>query len=94
MTERLFALGRCLMTPGAMETLQDAGLEPSELLARHVSGDWGNIGNHDVAANREALKHGLRVFSSYVLPGAGNIRAWVITEADRSCTTILLPEEY
>lgn len=77
-----------------MDALNDAGTVPAALLARHQSGDWGNIGNHDVAANQEALKHSLRVFSSYVLLGAGNSRAWVITEADRSCTTILLPEEY
>lgn len=94
MAEALFALGRCVITPGAQDTLAAAGVSPHYLLARHGSGDWEEMNGHDRAANREALKQGLRVFSAYKLPGEGNERAWVITEADRSCTTILLPSEY
>lgn len=61
-------------------------------MARHQSGDWQDRSAHDRAANREAVKNGSRVFSAYAL--AGTARVYVITEADRSSTTILLPSEY
>ncbi len=87
---RLFELGRIVATPGALEVL--APEEPPVLLFRHVSGDWGNVDAHDRRANNRALKDGTRLLSAYVL--AGGERVWIITEADRSATTILLPSEY
>lgn len=65
---------------------------PAALLARHVSGDWGDMDAHDKRANNAAVKEGNRIFSAYNLPLLHKV--WIITEADRSSTTILLPEEY
>jgi hypothetical protein len=84
-----FPLGRMVATPGALEAL-----DPAQLLAiirRHAAGDWGDLDAEDCAANAAALRHGTRLLSAYALLGA---RVWVITEADRSATTVLLPEEY
>jgi len=61
-------------------------------ISRHADGDWGDLDEHDRKANEYALEHGLRVLSAYTL-GSGE-KIWIITEADRSSTTILLPEEY
>jgi hypothetical protein len=84
-------LGRVVSTPGALELLEDAKEYPLDLLARHATGDWGELCAFDRRQNEIALRDGYRVLSSYdVLAG----RVWVITEADRSVTTILLPEEY
>jgi hypothetical protein len=66
--------------------------EPDKLLARHANGDWGEVNEHDRQANDYASEHGLRVLSAYTLRTGQKI--WIITEADRSMTTILLPEEY
>ena len=84
-------LGKVLATPGALQLLRDAGEDPSGYLARHVSGDWGELDAHDRRANERSLERGWRVLSSYTV---GEGRVWVITEADRSVTTILLPDEY
>jgi hypothetical protein len=84
-------LGRVVATPGALELLEDAREHPSDLVARHATGDWGNLCAFDRRQNQIALSEGLRVLSSYEI-SAGRI--WIITEADRSITTILLPEEY
>jgi hypothetical protein len=92
MAQQPFPLGQTLATPGALETLETLGIEPSTLLDRHLSCDWSDMDAEDQKSNREALKNGSRVFSSYRL-GDG-VKIWVITEADRSCTTILLPSEY
>ncbi|NQU24002.1 MAG: hypothetical protein HQ567_22190 [Candidatus Nealsonbacteria bacterium] len=87
-----FQLGQTVATPAALEALEASGQEPDFFLDRHVQGDWGNVGDEDKAANEEALLNGERLLSVYTtLLGA---RLWVITEADRSATTILLPEEY
>ena len=86
-----FPLGRILATPGALEALREAGEDPFGYLARHASGDWGDLCEHDRRENERALKNGWRILSSYPV---GEKRVWVITEADRSCTTILLPSEY
>ena len=86
-----FPLGRVLATPGALEALRAAGEDPLHLLSRHAAGDWGELDAHDRHENGLALKHGRRLLSSYPI---GEQRVWVITEADRSCTTILLPEDY
>jgi hypothetical protein len=93
----LFPLGTVVATPAALGLLQEHGTEPGELLARHRSGDWGDLTPNDWALNNRDLGEGERLFSSYdVSTGACApvVRAWIITEADRSATTILLPEEY
>ncbi len=87
-----FPLGRTLATPGALETLETLGIEPSTLLDRHLDCDWSDMCEEDQTSNREALTNGSRIFSSYLLPQ--DTKIWVITEADRSATTILLPSEY
>jgi hypothetical protein len=84
-------LGRVVATPGALKLLAEGTEHPFDLLARHATGDWGELCAFDRRQNQIALRDGLRIFSSYdVLAG----RVWIITEADRSVTTILLPEEY
>lgn len=84
-------LGRVLATPGALEALAEAGESPFGYVARHAIGDWGDLCEFDRRENERSLRHGWRVLSSYPV-GGGCL--WVITEADRSVTTILLPEEY
>jgi hypothetical protein len=84
-------LGRVVATPGALKLLSEIGEDPFGYIARHAAGDWGDLCAFDRRQNEIALREGHRVFSSYdVLAG----RVWIITEADRSVTTILLPEEY
>ena len=87
-----FALGQTFITPGAEEALQIAGQTAIEFLRRHISGDWGELSDDDVKENEFALKEGLRLLSAYQT-GKGQ-KLWIITEADRSATTILLPSEY
>jgi len=89
---RLFLLGRLVATPRALSILAAQGIPPVTLLERHARGDWGELDGEDVQANQEALAHGWRLFSSYAV-GKG-IKVWVITEADRSVTTILMPDDY
>lgn len=97
-TKQLFSidLGQVVATPGALEALRaaDAGLELAQhLLARHASGDWGDLDQEDREANDRAAALGEeRILSAYDLDGGGRI--WIITEWDRSVTTLLLPEEY
>ena len=88
----LFSLGQLVGTPGALEALAHAEQEPLELLARHVSGDWGELEEEDRAENDFSVKNDLRILSAYTLESG--VKVWVITEADRSATTILLPSEY
>lgn len=104
----LFPLGQVVATPGALALLSRHGVEPAELLSRHQSGDWGQLSREDAQANDDAVKFGDRVLSAYELPLApagqpgedaeagapARDRAWVITEADRSSTCVLLPSEY
>ncbi|MGH3145318.1 MAG: hypothetical protein ACRDTR_05900 [Rubrobacter sp.] len=85
------ALGRVLATPGALKLLMETGGHPFELLARHATGDWGELCAFDRRQNEIALRDGHRILSSYPV---GKQRVWIITEADRSVTTILLPHEY
>lgn len=87
-----FPLGRCLITRGAGEALEEAVQDPREFLARHQSGDWGEVPEEDKTENEFSIQHGFRILSAYRT--TNNVRIWVITEADRSTTTILLPEEY
>ena len=89
----LFSPGRVVATPGALEALEDTGTDALDLLRRHVAGDWGEVPPEDARENERSLKHGWRVLSSYPVGDAGE-RVWVITEADRSSTCILLPSEY
>jgi hypothetical protein len=84
-------LGRVVATPGALNLLMDAGEDAFHYLARHATGDWGELCSFDRRQNERALREGARVLSSYPVGGE---RVWVITEADRSVTTILLPKEY
>lgn len=88
----LFPLGQCVATPGALEALAGAGQIPKEFLDRHARGDWGEVDAEDKQANQDALVHGDRLLSAYRT--SLDVQVWVITEADRSVTTILLPEEY
>lgn len=87
-----FRLGRVLATPGALRALDAAGDVPFTYLARHRRGDWGDVCPEDAAANDAALRDGARVLSAYTL--STGERIWLITEWDRSATTILLPSEY
>jgi hypothetical protein len=89
---RRFEVGVVVATPGVLEVLGDLEVSPSELLERHASGDWGEVPPEDARENEYSLKYGFRVVSSYPLPGGAKV--WIITEADRSSTCILLPEEY
>jgi len=84
-------LGQVLATPGALKLLRDAGEDPFGYLARHASGDWGDLDAQDRRENERSLRHGWRLLSSYPV---GEKVIWIITEADRSVTTILLPDEY
>lgn len=87
-----FDLGQTVATPGALAALADAKQTAIEFLARHAGGDWGEVDPDDRAANDRAVAEGSRILSSYrTSKGA---RIWVITEAGRSSTCILLPEEY
>ena len=88
----LFHLGRVVATPGAVEALTEAGQKPWEFLARHVQGDWGDLSEGDRQANDQALKDGSRLLSAYQTKTGQ--RLWIITEADRSSTCLLLPDEY
>lgn len=87
-----FPLGQVVATPGALAVLEARGLSAADLLARHQAGDWGDVSPQDLRANELALQRGYRLLSSYTL--AKGVRIWVITEADRAATTLLLPSEY
>jgi hypothetical protein len=105
-----FAHGAIVATPAALALLDQFSLSPMCFLSRHLQGDWGDLCLEDRQSNEEALANGLRIFSSYNLPAvapadantggtiAGSSGAaaklWIITEADRSVTTLLLPEDY
>lgn len=88
----LFSLGRIVATPGALEALEKAGQLPLDFLTRHVRGDWGEVCNEDRVLNDEAIWEGSRILSAYHTKLV--VKLWVITEADRSSTCLLLPEEY
>lgn len=88
----VFPLGRTVATPGALALLDHAGVNASTLLVRHQNGDFGDLDEVDRVANTNAIRNHTRILSAYVL--GRDIRIWIITEADRSVTTLLLPEEY
>ena len=87
-----FALGQLVMTPGADEAMREARQVPPEFLLRHQHGDWGELPPEDVHENEWSLANGARLFSSYRT--RADAKLWVITEWNRSVTTLLLPEEY
>jgi hypothetical protein len=89
---RLLNLGQTVATPGALAVLAESNQQPSEFLHRHLRGDWGNLCEEDKQTNQEALEQDLRILSAYRTTGGSKL--WIITEADRSVTTLLLPEEY
>lgn len=85
-------LGRILATPGALAAFERSGDAPADFIRRHEQRDWGNVCSEDWARNDEALRDGTRIVSSYALKDGTPI--WIITEWDRSVTTLLLPDEY
>ena len=85
-----FRLGRLVATPGALTSIPNP--EILIAIARHQAGDWGEVPEEDSTANDQALVEGGRLLSAYQSPIG--VRFWIITEADRRITTILLPEEY
>lgn len=87
-----FELGRTVITPGAIVALMFNNVSVRMLLHRHSRGDWGDLSEEDKALNEQSVEDGSRILSAYSL--ADGTRVWVITEADRSASTILLPEEY
>lgn len=90
--EPLFERGELVITPGALELLAKFQKDPNEFLDRHLHADWGDMCNEDKAENELSVKEGFRIFSSYNL--SEEEKLWLITEADRSATTFLLPWEY
>lgn len=89
----LFPLGQLVATPGAIDALAANGHQsPAEFLHSHQCGDYGVVNADDKKANDEAVRCGERVFSAYLL--TDGTKVWVITEADRSSTCLLLPDEY
>ncbi len=88
----LFDLGQTVMTIGAKDALEESNQQPFEFIKLHQSGDWGIVGKEDAQENEFSLKNGFRLLSAYRT--ANGEKLWIITEADRSITTILLPSEY
>lgn len=88
----MFQLGRLLITPGALNAFIANETTPIQYIRRHLAGDWGELTTADKRENDFSLSRNLRLLSAYHLPD--RTKLWIITEADRSATTILLPEEY
>jgi hypothetical protein len=91
-TTPLFPPGRLVATPGALALLDETNKSPLEFLSRHLRGDWGDLCQEDKTENELGLKYGFRLMSSYLITDTEKL--WIITEADRSVTTLLLPTEY
>ena len=87
-----FEPGQIVATPGALAAFEASGEEPLTFLHRHLSGDWGDLSAGDKQENELSVREGFRILSAYTLSDGTKI--WIITEADRSATTFLLPEEY
>ena len=87
-----FSLGRMFLTPGAIEALEEAGQSPQEFISRHARLEQGELSAEDYRENLFSVDKQLRIFSAFKT--AQGVKLWVITEADRSATTILLPSEY
>jgi hypothetical protein len=91
-TRSLFSLGHVVATPGALDALREAGQHAQDFLTRHRYGDWGDLTDADWKENNYSVTRPLRLLSAYRL--STGLTLWVISEADRSATTLLLPEEY
>lgn len=89
----LFSLGQIVATPNALSLLTKTGVTPLTLIQRHMTGDFGDVCDEDRQANLQALNDETRIFSSYLIGMEGD-KIWVITESDRTVTTLLLPEDY
>ena len=87
----LFRLGQIVATPGVLKLLKQYSVSAWPYIERHVSGDWGNAPPEDARENELSVQKGFRVLSAYDIAGQ---RIWIITESDRSATTLLLPSEY
>jgi hypothetical protein len=87
-----FFLGRTVATPGALRALEQANQNPFEFLERHQAGDWGELCEQDKRENEFSVRNGFRILSAYRI--RNEVKIWIITEADRSVTTLLLPHEY
>jgi hypothetical protein len=92
MSKFLFSPGQIVSTPGALDALEVNEIDPRTYLRRHLTGDWGDVCEEDRKENELSLKRGYRLMSVYKLNNGQTL--WIITEADRSATTFLLPEEY
>ena len=91
----MFELGRIVATPNVLDTLAGHGKTPAEFIARYAAGDWSELCPEDAAENRLSVERGFRIFSSHAIdPAQPERKVWVITEADRSSSCVLLPEEY
>ncbi|MEJ7862451.1 MAG: hypothetical protein WKF90_12550 [Pyrinomonadaceae bacterium] len=88
----LFPLGNVYLTVGAREALEESNQLPKEFLSKHQKGEWGIICEDDRQENELSVKEGFRILSAYKTDR--DVKIWVITEADRSSTTVLLPSEY
>jgi hypothetical protein len=88
----LFSPGAVVATPAALEALEEAKKNPGVYLRRHLSGDWGDLEEFDKLQNESALENDYRILSAYHLKNG--TRIWIITEADRSSTCLLLPSDY
>lgn len=89
-TSSKFPLGQVVATPNALDSLSQSDILTA--LRRHAAGDWGDVSDEDRQENELSLEEGLRLLSVY--HSAGGTKFWIITEADRSSTTVLLPEDY
>ena len=89
--QRLFALGQVVSTPNALAFAEKNQIDLGQLLTRHQTGDWGDLDDEDNESNEEALINATRIFSSYSI---AEDKIWIITEADRSFTTLLMPSDY
>ena len=87
-----FEMGMIVSTPGALLALHSAGQSPAHILQRHANADWGELDAHDIRANEAALRDGERILSKYTT--TQGVALYVITEADKSQTTILRTDEY
>lgn len=89
----LFKLGQVVATPGAIRAIEENNVDMWSLLQHHANGDWGCIPDDDKLENQLSVRNGYRVMSSYLLNDRGD-KLWIITEADRTSTCLLLPDEY
>lgn len=89
--QQLFPLGMIVATPMALKKLEAQGMDPSQLIVKHVTGDFGDLCDDDKQSNLDAIQHGDRILSAYKIDGD---KFYVITEHDRSSTTVLLSSEY